>query len=763
MIELSKALKFLENFSLLTVGDNKRPNFLWSENQKNKISKTDFTKQYNYSGGKIKKDGKEIPATKNFGIITGFEDLECVDVDLKVFSTAKEKKDFWDEYYQFLRDHILDFDDKFSIYKTQNEGFHILYKTKRVEGNLKIACLEGHKEAVIETRGRGGYIFAYPDKCFNSKTYFDIDYISDEDRSILMGISKTYDFIDLTPIEPIKKKSKFSTGDKTPWEDYNDRTSIFDIIGDDFEIKHRLESSKKYVIKRHGATSEHSGYVFKDSMCMYLFSTGTIYPHEKLISPFIAYSIKYHNGDMAKAASELYKEGYGSRIKKNLDIIKPDIEIDKDSLSFPIDIFPKPIQAYLIESSETLNNSIDYMGCSLLWLISVCIGNSIKIEVIDGWNENSTIWMSVVGKAGWGKTPSIKRIIAPLQKKNSKNVKQYYKELEKFDYYNSLSKKEKQEHEEISKPVKSQFIANDITLEALVDLHGESDNSVGVFKDELAGWFKDMNKYRAGSDLEFWLSCWSGSPVILTRVTRKGSYIDRPCIPVLGGIQPSVLNSFNTSENKENGFMDRMLLCYPDLKSKYLSKKRMDIDKIIWYNDTVIGFYETINNHIVERDKDGEIIPRLCKVTDEAFKIYDKRHQEITDIENDEQVNEYMKSMLPKQKAYIARFALLLNVFNSYFDDSDSLSVSPDTMKKAIRLSDYFIETAKKVKIASSEVNEYKRVIDLNKNKSRKEQLKSIWDVSNEFNRVEVAELLGVSTRTIRRYVTEFEDKADKK
>src|SRR5690625_7612087 len=65
-------------------------------------------------------------------------------------------------------------------------------------------------------------------------------------------------------------------------------------------------------------------------------------------------------------------------------------EINKDKLTFPIDIFPKTIQNYLIECSETLNNSIDYMGCSLLWLISVSIGNAIKIEVIPGWTENST-------------------------------------------------------------------------------------------------------------------------------------------------------------------------------------------------------------------------------------------------------------------------------------------------------------------------------------------------------------------------------------
>ena len=61
---------------------------------------------------------------------------------------------------------------------------------------------------------------------------------------------------------------------------------------------------------------------------------------------------------------------------------------------------------------------------------------------------------------------------------------------------------------EVKKPRKSQFIADDITIEALVDLHQESKNSVGVFKDELAGWFKDMNKYREGSDLQFWLCKW---------------------------------------------------------------------------------------------------------------------------------------------------------------------------------------------------------------------------------------------------------------
>ena len=131
---------------------------------------------------------------------------------------------------------------------------------------------------------------------------------------------------------------------------------------------------------------------------------------------------------------------------------------------FPIEIFPEPIQHYLNECNKTLDSSIDYMGCSLLWLISVCVGNSIQIEVKKGWIENLTIWISIVGKAGLGKTPSISNVIFPLTKINAKEIKTYIKEREKYDFNMCLSKKEREEYPEIKMPKKSQCIANDMTL-----------------------------------------------------------------------------------------------------------------------------------------------------------------------------------------------------------------------------------------------------------------------------------------------------------
>ena len=614
-MEENKLKKFYDHFSLLTVGGNKVPNFKWKDGQHTKIEWNKFIKNYNYKGGIKFENGEELPATENFGIITGFEYLECIDVDLKVFSTAVEQKEFWDEYYGHLTDNILDFDEKFAVYKTKNAGYHIIYKSKRVEGNLKIAALKGHKEAVIETRGIGGYIFTYPENKVSKKSYFDIDFISDQDREIVMSFSKMYNYINEKPAEPVKNKTEFKGGEITPWQDYNDKTDIFEIIGDDFSIPRGGVKTKFTLVKRHGGTSPHSGYVFRDSGCLFLFSTGTIYPNEKLITPFLAYSIKYHSGDFSAAAKELYAKGFGSRVQKiihekekslpkNTELIEQ-YSYNKSDLVFPIEIFPEPIQSYIMECHEKLDGNIDFMGCSLLWLISVCIGNSIEIQVRTGWTERASVWIANVGRAGIGKTPSIKNIIFPLEKINNREISNYIKAREKFDFYDKLSVKEKKDYSEVEKPVKTQFIANDITIEALIDLHQESDNAVGVFKDELAGWMLDMNKYRTGSDLQFWLSCWSGDSVNVNRMTRVGSFVPHPFIPVLGGIQPNILTGFSTEENKDNGFVDRLLLCYPEAKVEMYNENEIDQDVLDWYKDKIVMFYDTLKSIVARDGKSG--------------------------------------------------------------------------------------------------------------------------------------------------------------
>ena len=82
-------LKYLQYFSLITVTSEKIPNHKWKEQQTKRLSPEEFQRHL------------ENPTTDNVGIVTGFEDLEVIDIDLKVFSTTSEKNNFGMNIYQF--------------------------------------------------------------------------------------------------------------------------------------------------------------------------------------------------------------------------------------------------------------------------------------------------------------------------------------------------------------------------------------------------------------------------------------------------------------------------------------------------------------------------------------------------------------------------------------------------------------------------------------------------------------------------------------
>ena len=752
-MKLENYLKYLQHFSLITIGDNKAPNFKWKNQQNIKLEADTFVKHYNST------------TTKGVGIVTGFEDLEVIDVDLKVFSTTTEKEKFWSEYLSILRDAIFDFDDKFVIYKTKNAGYHILYKTKRVGKNQKIAVLQGHTEAIIETRGVGGYVFMYPENQISKKSYFDVQYISDADWQTLMNVSKSYNFVkkEVEKID-VKIKKDFPDSGLKSWDDFNAQTDIWDVISDEFIVVR--DTSDKTFIKRHGSTNFHSGIIYKNENLAWIFSTGTIYPHERQISPYVAYTYKYHNGDFSASAKDLYEQGFGDRLKREIDRqakgiktkqneLIEDIKINHNDLSFPIDIFPKNYQDYILECNEKLGSVIDYMGCTLIYVTSIILGNCFSIKVKNGWNENPIVWMSLVGEAGVGKSPSIDRIIYPLKQANSKEIKKYLEQKKKYDEYSSLSKKEKEQQIEIKLPKKKQFIVDDVTLEALVDLMENSKNGIGLFKDELSGWIKDMNKYREGSDMEFWLSSWNGNSYFVNRLTRVGSFVEHPFVSILGGIQPEILNTMYDKEKKDNGFMDRMLISYPDVTIDYFSEGEISHDAIEWFRNSIIDFKKNIDQ-IIQYEEE-EIKKYVASFDKEAKAVWIKKFNEITDLQNSENESEYFKSMYPKQKSYIPRFAFIINSLHENYNRTYYFeTIKAQSVESAIKLSNYFVAHAKKIKQKTNEaslMHKQTKSID-----STFDKVISLYKSNKDFNKTEAGRLFQISRQTINNYIKKYEE-----
>lgn len=727
-----------EGFAIIPCKENKAPIELgWNDLPKKTPEQVESLNSYYY------------------GCRCGDNNIECLDVDLKVLTSLKERKEFWNDFLSFCRDNIEDFDQKVVLAKTKKKGYHVIYKTEQKEGNKKLARLKNHKEAIFETRGVGGQFILYGE--FEGKNkYHDASYITNEERQILLTICKSYNYEAPEKInEPkVRNHNKNKETDITPWEDFNSKKTVLEICGDEFKVVRN--TSKSTIIKRNGAESPHSGYIYKDTGLMYLFSTGTQYPAEQPLNPFMVYAIKNHHGNYSEAASQLYKEGYGSRNVEKIEL--PEISNNIiESLEFPIEIYPKEVQHYIIESSKKLNLSVDYMGSAFLWVLSLCTGNSMVMEVKPGWVEVPNLWLAVVGKPGIGKTPSLNHIINPLKKLNIREQKEYKKKKEAFVKYDKMTKEEKEQSEEIKEPVSGQFIVGDITIESLVQRHEQNPNAVGYYVDELAGMLKDMNKYRAGSDKEFWLSSWSGTPISLNRKTSESNFVDKPFIPVLGGIQPAIFDEFAVGENKDNGFIDRLLVTYPkQLQVDEYNDNNINVDLLNWYNDFVIKIKNTISSQILKVNENEEIESVKVKFNKESQKEWIRIFNKITDLQNSEDENEYMKSMLPKQKSYIPRFALLLNNCWSFLNpDYNVKEIHKDSILGAEKLSEYFVNMAKIVKQDSFIKNELNRVSK--KSETTFGKFKKMYEANKDLNKTVVAEMLNVSRTCVYKWIKKIE------
>src|SRR5690606_25455724 len=136
---------------------------------------------------------------------------------------------------------------------------------------------------------------------------------------------------------------------------------------------------------------------------------------------------------------------------------------------------------------------------------------------------------------------------------------------------------------------------------------------------------------------------------------------------------------------------DRILLSYPEVNVERYNENELSESLINGYKETIIYMYDQINLKIV-RDEEGDIVPAIATMTNDAKKEWVRIFNEITELQNSDEENEYLKSMYPKQKSYIPRFALLINIMNCFFDEStEALEVTRESVLKASRLSDYFI------------------------------------------------------------------------
>lgn len=238
--------------------------------------------------------------------------------------------------------------------------------------------------------------------------------------------------------------------------------------------------------------------------------------------------------------------------------------------------------------------------------------------------------------------------------------------------------------------------------------------------------------------------------ISVNRKTSRDAFVRSAFVPVLGGIQPDVLESIFTEDFKANGFADRMLLCYPELTVPHYASESMDQMLINSYDSAIREMFVLLEQIRVKNDR------LVLRLEEEAMVEFKRFHARVTDIENGDTENEYMKSMLPKMKQYILRFALILQTLDSLSYHDEIYCINKDNILRAEALCNYFITMAKKVKVRAIDKRDMKAITRV-EGKSSKDKCMEIWKMNSKFNKKQATELLDVTRQTIANWVKEFE------
>ena len=225
--------------------------------------------------------------------------------------------------------------------------------------------------------------------------------------------------------------------------------------------------------------------------------------------------------------------------------------------AFPLDVLPGPMRKLTEEGAATLGVPPDLIAVPQLTFAGATIGNTCRIQLKPGFEQYPTLYAGTIAPPGATKSPALDLARYPLDV------------LQK----EAFNKQGKSAPPSIDPPTghsksKEHYFSTDATTEAIAEMLTYSAGLV-LIRDELVGWVKLFDAYRAGrgGDRQNWLSLWSAASLKVDRKTADPIYVPNPVVCVCGGIQPDVLPQLAQEAGRRDGFIERILWAYPETKT----------------------------------------------------------------------------------------------------------------------------------------------------------------------------------------------------
>jgi hypothetical protein len=226
----------------------------------------------------------------------------------------------------------------------------------------------------------------------------------------------------------------------------------------------------------------------------------------------------------------------------------------------------------------------------------------IKPKQYDDWLVIPNLWGAIIGRPGVMKTPAIQEPLQALHKLEDRARAHHDEEMTSHAANELVADERKKLNRELikialkkgddpgrlaldavqvqSEPARQRYLVNDTTVEKLGEILGGNPKGVLLFRDELTGFLKSLERDGRESDRAFYLESWNGNGrYTYDRIGRGTVEIEAACLSILGGIQPGPLSHYLRRMVRggadDDGLLQRFQVAvWPDIVEAWVNHDR---------------------------------------------------------------------------------------------------------------------------------------------------------------------------------------------
>lgn len=386
---------------------------------------------------------------------------------------------------------------------------------------------------------------------------------------------------------------------------------------------------------------------------------------------------------------------------------------------FNPEFLPISLRAFVMDVSELMQAPPDFAAVNLIVALSSLIGAKAVIqpkEYDDGWKVTPNLWGVLIGAPSSYKSPSFSKIQECFKELQSNEQTRFESEyqtylaelqtfelmkkaidkdaLETFKDNRSQSsihkvKEELQMHQPPKKPVLREFIVNDATVEKLGEILSGNPWGTLVFRDELIGLLKGLDKPGQDEARTFYLEAWDGNkPRVFNRIGRGRIAIPMICFSLLGTAQPDVFKDYFNSGivggSGNDGFLQRFgLAVYPDLGNFKMQDRAPNFQAI----QQVKNLFKCLSELETEN-------PRIWRFEKKAQSLFNQWYEELMMELRQGELHPSIQSHLMKYGKVVPALALIFSIVEN---PNSKQTIGEGQLLRAIAYSEYLRSHAMRI------------------------------------------------------------------